>query len=126
MHPTYVSAVKSPSCRHNRFLAWKTVFRDGTHIIWRQTTLFLSWRYHPAVRHLAFICPGHHCLNPGPDLFPLKLFLYISSWLLSPLLIHILHCYCFCKNIHIYIYVCVCVIHIYIYYLVLLWENTMT
>lgn len=116
MHPTYVSAVRSPSCRHNRFLAWKTVFRDGTGIIWRQTTLFLSWRYHSAVRHLAFICPGHHCLNPGPDLFPLKLFLYIPSWLLSPLLndTYFTLLLAVSVKIYIYIYICMCYIHIYL------------
>ena len=119
---------QSPSCCHNRFLAWKTVFRDGADIIWRQTTLFLSWYYHPAVRHLAFICPGHHCLNPGLDLFPLKLFLYLPSWLPSPLLINTYFTLLLAASIKIYICVCICVYytHIYIYYLVILWENTIT
>ena len=117
MHLTYVSTVRSPSCCHNRFLAWKTVFRDGTDVIWRQTTLLLSWHYHPAVRHLAFICPGHHCLNPGLDLFPLKLFLYLPSWFLSPLLINAYFTLLLAPSIKIYICVYICMYYTHIYLL---------
>lgn len=87
MYPMYVSTVQSLSCYGNRSLAWKTIFTDGTDI-GAETTLALSCHHHLAMGHLAFICPGHCCRNPGLVRFQLRLFLYLPSWLLAPLLIN--------------------------------------